>query len=96
VNGSRDDTLPDPEDATLAVKEAAMASFHNRSEIKSAGECACYHCLETFPSAEVVKWADKGQTAVCPRCGIDAVIPRRVAPDRLLRDMRAYWFTPDE
>jgi len=81
-------------ETTLAVKEAAKASFHNREEIKGAEECACYHCLETFPSAEVVEWADKDRTAVCPRCGIDAVIPRRVASDRLLRHMQAYWFKP--
>ncbi len=92
----RDDTLPEPGDGGRAVKEAATASFHNRTEIEAAGECACYYCLETFPSAEVVKWADEGQTAVCPRCGIDSVVPRRVASDRLLRDMHAYWFAPDK
>jgi len=43
--------------------------------------------------ADADEW---GQTAVCPRCGIDAVLPDSVpgAPLTLtlLSDMQAFWF----
>jgi hypothetical protein len=41
--------------------------------------CGCFYCLETFPAEEVEEYVDKfcGEciTALCPRCGIDAVLP---------------------
>lgn len=51
-----------------------MADFRNRSAIEKANSCACYGCLATFDASEVTKWTDDGQTAICPRCGIDSVL----------------------
>ena len=45
--------------------------------------CGCFYCLSTFPPSEIEEWVDEpedcprgpGRTAICPSCGIDAVIP---------------------
>jgi hypothetical protein len=49
---------------------------------------------------EIAEWVDddadgEGQTALCPKCGIDAVLPGNagfdLAPDFLAK-MKAHWF----
>jgi len=52
----------------------ARFSFRNRSRIAAASRCGCFHCHAVFPGSEVQDWTDDGQTALCPRCGIDAVL----------------------
>jgi hypothetical protein len=43
-----------------------------------AAICGCYYCLATFPSGDIHEWRDDSQTAVCPRCGIDSVLPDEI------------------
>jgi hypothetical protein len=62
-----------------------------------------------FPPSEIKDWIDPapgeriatdeldaGETALCPRCGIDAVLPDRLPgatlDAALLREMHAFWF----
>jgi hypothetical protein len=82
-------------------------SFH-RAAIEASGLCACGHCHARFPPAEIVEWTDwlpsvpfavrsrdNGQTAVCPRCGVDAVLPDSVGLDlseAFLSRFRDHWF----
>lgn len=35
---------------------------------------ACYDCLYEFKPSEIRAWCDDGNTALCPRCGLDFVI----------------------
>lgn len=58
--------------------------------------CGCFHCESFFSPKEVTEWVDNGSTALCPRCGIDAVLPEvpLFALDAaLLKEMRQFWFT---
>ena len=36
--------------------------------------CGCFHCLQIYETTEVVDWVDDGETPLCPRCGVDAVM----------------------
>lgn len=36
--------------------------------------CGCFHCLAVYDALEVVDWVDDGETPLCPRCGVDAVM----------------------
>ena len=37
--------------------------------------CGCFHCLKIFSPSEITSWLEEGSgTAICPYCGIDAVI----------------------
>ena len=51
---------------------------HNYDAIMISTECGCCYCLQRYNPKEVVEWCDKqhsSPTAICPRCGIDAVVP---------------------
>ena len=49
-------------------------TLNNRMEIAKSSMCGCISCKTVFAAAEVVDYIDAGLTALCPRCGIDAVI----------------------
>lgn len=55
--------------------------WHNRAALSMAGTAVCVHCLAEFAPGLVVEWADAGNTALCPGCGIDAVVGFDCRPD---------------
>ena len=62
-----------------AVREAHRHCTNNRIELSQSTQCGCFYCCSLFNPAEIEKWIDAdeqgiGQTALCPRCGIDSVI----------------------
>jgi len=60
----------------MDIEQACRASRRNRAKVQAAKECGCYFCLRSFPSTDVVDWADLDEmTALCPHCGIDSVLP---------------------
>ena len=81
---------------------------HHRELLAQSERAGCFHCLAMFPPTEIREWIDEpdttagpsgapapgGVTALCPRCGIDAVLPSaRVALDTtLLRELAEYYF----
>jgi len=76
-------------------------SSNNRGLLAGATLCGCFHCLRVFTSASITAWCDlldsSRQTALCPRCGIDAVIPctgSLAETARLLAGMKRWWFGP--
>ena len=48
----------------------------HRKALLASDVAVCCYCLADFPPADVVEWidSDPGETAVCPHCGIDAVV----------------------
>lgn len=76
-------------------------SRHRDGPLKS-GRAGCFHGREIFDPAEIAEWIDEppfagrppGQTAMCPRCGMDAVLAG--ADLRLsqafLKQMNTRWF----
>jgi len=73
--------------------------MYNREKILSSDRCGCFYCGEMFPPTEVEDWTDErggvGQTALCPKCGIDAVIGSKSGYPitvEFLQLMKAYWF----
>ena len=55
---------------------AYQFSSRHRADLEASTICGCFHCLEMFPPAEIKDWMEEEgkDTALCPRCGIDAVI----------------------
>ncbi|HEY9102196.1 hypothetical protein [Chitinimonas sp.] len=74
--------LPRAADLLAAHKH----SIRHRAEILVSQRCGCFHCLGVYAPGEISRWTDwpettpparlerEGDTALCPRCGIDAVI----------------------
>ena len=57
-----------------ALLEGVMISL-NQADAFGDGEIAgCYCCTEIFLSAEITSWIDGGRIALCPYCGVDAVM----------------------
>lgn len=54
---------------------AHKASFANKDLVKRSKICACFCCKTWFSSKEVDSWIPGEETAICPRCGVDAVLP---------------------
>ena len=63
--------------------------------IKESEYCYCFYCKKQFESKEVVKYLEGENTALCPHCGIDAIIPNNVdepIDNELIEGMNKYWF----
>ena len=81
------------------IRMHAHASHHDFAVSKST-ECGCFHCVKTFTPQQITEWIDNGQTAVCPFCGVDSVIPDRryasAADTSVLQQMHDFWFAEGE
>ncbi|MBK8235849.1 MAG: cytoplasmic protein [Deltaproteobacteria bacterium] len=82
-----------------AIRAAHGHSSHHRAELLASATCGCFYCCATFAPGEIDEWTDEvddeGQTALCPRCGVDAVLGDRsgypLSPE-FLREMHRRWF----
>jgi hypothetical protein len=80
---------------------------NNRAELENSRLCGCCSCTEIFATDEIVAWTGldtssfdsaeevNAETAVCPRCGAEALIGERsgfpITTDFLSR-MNLAWF----
>ena len=72
----------------------AFASKH-RTQVEQSDCCSCFHCLATFSPAEITEWVDDESTALCPKCGVDAVIGSACQvplTEDFLKQMQSEWF----
>ena len=56
------------------LKEHHDRCNDNRDALKLHGRAGCFCCLKIFPASEVIYFVCDGDTAQCPKCGIDSVI----------------------
>ncbi len=69
-------------------------SYH-RDELATTNTCGCFYCLEIYDPALIREWIDTQQTALCPKCGIDSVIPESAdltVTVEFLQKMHDHWF----
>lgn len=66
-------------------------SKNNQERISDDGRHGCYYCVSVFKGDKITQWTDNGETALCPNCGIDAVIPNETNIDFLWK-AHTYWF----
>ena len=77
------------------ILEAYLHANKHRTELQSSAACGCFFCFKQFGFVDITKWIDANQTALCPRCGIDAVLGSssgHVISDSFLRKMHMHWF----
>lgn len=76
-------------------------SSNNRRLIRNDTICHCFYCLKQFEGSKINEWINdrNGKTAVCPFCGIDAILPetcgQKLDEDFLIK-MKEYWFESDK
>jgi hypothetical protein len=97
MNFGNDDAFADCPPDLLAAHDR---SSNHRAEVMGSISCGCFCCCQTFAPTEITEWTDddkdgQGQTAICPRCGVDSVIGSKsgidISQDFLSR-MSDYWF----
>lgn len=82
------------------LMDAHQHSINHRTEIMGSEICGCFHCLAIFEPVRIEAWIDEnengqGQTALCPKCGIDSVIglgSGHSITKTFLRKMNSHWF----
>lgn len=77
------------------IEELLSYAAHNKKIIADSRVAGCFCCLKAFPAKDVCEYSEDGDTALCPKCGIDSVVGDatgyEITPDAL-RDLRELWF----
>lgn len=79
---------------------AHRESSRHRAKVRASTTCGCFYCKAKFPPKKIKQWIDTdrqpvGLTALCPFCGIDAVIGDAsgfLLTDEFLEEMHKRWF----
>ena len=79
---------------------SAGVNRSHRHLIQEDDVMGCYSCCTTFLGEEILDWINEqrfggpGETAMCPMCGIDAV----VKVDDILQELsrRQFGYAPDD
>lgn len=70
-------------------------AIHNRKDLETSDMCGCFYCKEMFYPGDITEWTDDGETAICPKCGVDSVISNKkdyiVTPEDL-KLLNKYYF----
>jgi len=79
--------------------EAHQKSSTHKEEILASEKCVCFYCQNTFLPSEIVEWVEEnsgGETAVCPKCGIDSVLGSKsglpISDKEFIDEMTKYFF----
>ncbi len=83
--------------SSVDLSAAHKHCFGNRPEIERSEICGCFYCLAIYKPIEIIEWIDdkSGQTAICPRCPVDAVLGSAAGypiDSAFLQLMRDKWF----
>ena len=68
---------------------------HNKKMIGKSNKCYCFYCKSVFENGEVETYLAEEKTALCPKCGIDSVIPDSIdekIDEAIISEMHDYWF----
>jgi hypothetical protein len=95
----------------MPYNRADLESIHRFSDnhreiLTRSARAGCFYCRRTFDPREITRWIDgppvatgelsDGVTALCPYCGIDAVLPSAMPvplTPELLAEMHFHWFS---
>jgi hypothetical protein len=73
------------------LKRLHNKSSNHRDKLMAENICSCFYCCKKFIPSSIYEWVDSNDTALCPYCGIDSVVPGDI-DDVLLKEMQDYWF----
>jgi len=79
----------------VRIDDAIRESIANRDQAEASEVCGCYFCMSVFSPKSIEDWVDYDRTALCPRCGIDSVLPGVDSVDFLAK-ANERWFTGRE
>ena len=74
---------------------AFMYGTCNKEKLQKVKKCGCYYCERIYNTSKIRDWLEEEETALCPYCLIDSVIPESneyELCEELLKYMHNYWF----
>lgn len=86
------------EDKKEKYKSLHKLCFENIEILRKADRCVCFYCCKRFNFKEIEDWIKdrNNDTAQCPYCMIDSVIPEVVDGKRIsdeeLKEMNKLYF----
>lgn len=80
----------------LTLKELHDFCSYHRTKLEQVGLGVCFCCESVFSTKKIKEWIDNNNTAICPKCGIDSVLPAKIKEKELtfieIKTMKVYWF----
>lgn len=76
------------------VNKAHNLCSNHKGDILKSDKCGCFYCFNIFLPDDITEWVDGNNTALCPKCGIDAVLPSSKIEINVafLKEMGVHWF----
>lgn len=75
----------------MKLDDAFRFAHDNIKQLERVEDCGCYYCMQSYSVDEIYEFIDDGTTAICPHCGMDAVIPG-MANKFFLQKAHDYYF----
>jgi len=77
----------------LKLEHLHQLCFANKAHLESdaSGQYACVHCCARGQVSEITRYT-ADNTALCPRCDVDALLPSAAVDDDQLARMAKHWF----
>ena len=72
------------------IVKLGRSAYCNKNELEKTDICGCFYCKNIFYAVDITEWTDEGQTALCPYCGVDSVIPNPTEEN--LKELHKYYF----
>ena len=76
------------------IIKAHEHSSDHKKEVLASKKVGCFYCLEIYSPDEIKQWSFEN-TAICSKCGIDAIIGTKSGykiNKEFLAKMKKYWF----
>ena len=77
---------------TPGIEDFSKRARNNKDLLQHLGKAGCYHCVSIITFSTIEDWVDEQETALCPRCDIDALLPGETNKD-VLHAGYNYWFS---
>ncbi len=79
----------------IQYPELHATTFKHKELLAEDTYAGCGECTEVVLVSDIAKWCDDAQTALCPKCGVDALVPflkfRELATVSI-GEVRKVWF----
>jgi NAD-dependent SIR2 family protein deacetylase len=77
------------------IKNAIKYATSNEQDLRNSDQAGCYYCKKIYLASDVTEFIEDERTALCPKCGIDSVLPSnssiKLTPKNLA-ELNKYWF----
>jgi predicted nucleic acid-binding Zn-ribbon protein len=74
----------------MSIKALHDTTRDNKNTVNIADGAVCVACKSEVSASEIAEYVDQGKTAICPHCGVDALMPKQ--NESLINHLNGRWF----